>query len=77
MKAKIINIANADIYQNCFSRKLKIYKKYFSRCNHRFIVLPEIRLSGRWLSDMGFKSGEDLLVQNENDRIIIMRTEKR
>ncbi|WP_409014323.1 SymE family type I addiction module toxin [Dyadobacter sp. CY326] len=53
------------------SRQLKIYSKFqrSSRWNSKFV--PEIRLCGKWLENMGFGSGERIQVRLENDRIII------
>jgi toxic protein SymE len=52
-------------------RQLKIYVKYFQRKYHEYSVYPEIRLAGKWLQDLGFSCGEDVVVRFEEDKIII------
>jgi toxic protein SymE len=53
------------------SRHLKIYSKLqrTSQWNAKFV--PEIRLCGKWLEDMGFDFGDQITVRLENDRLII------
>jgi toxic protein SymE len=52
-------------------RQLKIYSKYqrFSQWNSKHV--PEIRLCGKWLEDMGFDYGEHITVRLEDDKLII------
>jgi|GEM_PF-2927999 len=52
-------------------RQLKIYEKFIARTYHNHIILPEIRLCGKWLLDMGFDCGKTVLVQHEKNRIVI------
>ncbi|SKB57708.1 SymE family type I addiction module toxin [Dyadobacter psychrophilus] len=53
------------------TRQLKIYPKFqrTSQWNSKFV--PEIRLCGKWLEDMGFNHGEHIMVRFEDDRLII------
>ena len=52
-------------------RQLKIHRKYSSRSYMRHVIFPEIRLSGKWLHDMGFKCGKSVTVRHEKNIIII------
>ena len=50
------------------TRKLKIYSKYQSRRWGDGVSIPEIRLEGKWLDELGFKKGRtvitDTIIQN-------------
>lgn len=35
--------------QQSEKRQLKIHRKYIARSYQRYVVFPEIRLSGKWL----------------------------
>lgn len=54
---------------------LKVYKKYFKRFGY-YIGLPEIRLSGKWLQDLGFIVGQNVTVTHEPNRVLIRNSEK-
>lgn len=54
---------------------LKIYTKYFKRFGY-YVLLPEIRLSGKWLQNLGFNCGEHLTIISEKDRILIRNSNK-
>lgn len=60
-----------NIIQGAGKRQLKIQSKHITRAYRRYIVFPEIRLSGRWLFDMGFRCGESVTVLHEKNKIII------
>lgn len=52
------------------TRKLKVYPKYqlgSSKTN----VVPEIRLCGKWLHDIGFQSGSSIVIEVEYKKITI------
>ncbi len=53
-------------------RKLKVYPKAFPRANHNIVFFPEIRLSGKWLQDTGFDFGQEVTIQHEKDKIVII-----
>ncbi|WP_374759088.1 SymE family type I addiction module toxin [Dyadobacter chenwenxiniae] len=55
----------------CKERQLKIYPKFqqTSKWNSKFV--PEIRLCGKWLEDMGFDFGEHITVRLEDSKLII------
>lgn len=39
-------------------------------------VMPEIRLQGKWLEDLGFYVGEKLQVECKDEKIIISKIEE-
>lgn len=54
---------------------LKIYTKYFKRFGY-YILLPEIRLSGKWLQNLGFLTGQKISITQEQNRILIRNSTK-
>lgn len=53
------------------SRKLKIYQKFQRTSSRQGKFIPEIRLCGKWLEDMGFDCGQRITVRLEDYRLII------
>lgn len=53
-----------------FIRKLKIHSKFRTR-RWDNITVPEIRLEGRWLEEVGFKEGERIKIQVEKNKLTI------
>jgi toxic protein SymE len=51
-------------------RKLKIYTKFRSRRWDNTSV-PEIRLRGRWLEEVGFKQGQKVKILIEENKLTI------
>jgi toxic protein SymE len=56
-------------------RRLKVYPKHRVG-NRHFKVVPEIRLCGQWLRNVGFKSGNFIEVTSEMNKITITMAEK-
>ena len=52
-------------------RQLKIYQKYQRRENTPAVFLPEIRLCGKWLQDLGFACGEEVTVKYFKNKLEI------
>ncbi|WP_343662620.1 SymE family type I addiction module toxin [Chryseobacterium mucoviscidosis] len=52
------------------SRKLKIYSR-FQKSSNRMIIVPEIRLRGKWLDEIGFGEGKMVNIQQKKNKIII------
>ena len=52
-------------------RRLKVIGKTFPREYQRYVIFPEIKLSGKWLKDMGFDSGKHVIVSHMKNKIII------
>ena len=51
-------------------RRLKIYEKYRSRTWDN-ITVPEIRLEGKWLAELGFEVGEHVRIEQHERKLII------
>ncbi|MPT35390.1 MAG: type I addiction module toxin, SymE family [Flavobacterium sp.] len=54
-------------------RILKIYPQCYPRRYNEHVNLPLIRLSGRWLEQIGFKIGGHVQVVYESGRMIITK----
>jgi toxic protein SymE len=52
-------------------RQLKIYQKFQRTSSWQSRFVPEIRLCGKWLEDMGFDCGQRITVRLEDDRLVI------
>lgn len=48
-----------------------VYSKYLARAYSGAVIMPQIRLCGKWLRDMGFDCGDTVTVTHEQNRIII------
>ena len=44
-------------------RHLTVYSKYVPRAWRQYVVMPEIRLCGKWLLDAGFECGDEVTVR--------------
>lgn len=51
-------------------RKLKIHSKFRSR-RWDYTTVPEIRLEGKWLEDLGFKEGEQVQIEQQQNQLTI------
>ncbi len=51
-------------------RKLKIHSKHRSR-TWDYITVPEIRLEGKWLNDLGFVEGRQVQIKLRKNKLII------
>ena len=58
-------------------RILKIYSKFrYRRWGNNYTV-PEIRLEGKWLEQLGFEQGNEVIIEQKNNKLIItVRKEK-
>ena len=52
------------------SRKLKILPK-FQRRTRKYIIVPGIRLEGKWLQNLGFEIGGEVVVEQQKGKLII------
>ncbi|TLU91610.1 SymE family type I addiction module toxin [Dyadobacter sediminis] len=57
-----------------FTRQLKIYYKFQTTSSYQFKIVPEIRLCGKWLQEIGFDHGQLITVRLEDNRLIIEHT---
>lgn len=51
-------------------RILKVYRKFRYRTWDNTTV-PEIRLAGKWLEKLGFKSGSEVEIEQKKNKLII------
>jgi len=51
-------------------RKLKIHSKFRTR-RWDTTTIPEIRLEGKWLDELGFKQGQIVIIEQEQYKLII------
>ncbi|MFN4946293.1 MAG: SymE family type I addiction module toxin [Chryseotalea sp.] len=56
-------------------RKIKVYRKFQKRAN-KFIEVPEIRLTGKWLNQNGFITGKFVKVTISKNRIVLSTDKK-
>ena len=53
-------------------RRFKIYTRYFDSCRSEVPeTIPEIRLKGKWLQQMGFEEGRGITVQLALNKLVI------
>ena len=57
-------------------RILKIHRKFRYRTWDNTTV-PEIRLEGKWLEELGFKQGYEVLIEQKMNKLIITLRKKR
>lgn len=57
-------------------RVLKIHRKFRSRTWDHTTV-PEIRLEGKWLEQLGFTIGEEVEVQQQHNKLTIILADKK
>ncbi|HEX5154853.1 MAG TPA: SymE family type I addiction module toxin [Parafilimonas sp.] len=53
-------------------RHLTISTKYLSR-ERTYIVVPAIRIEGKWLRQLGFKQGEKVKLVCKRNKLIIIK----
>lgn len=53
-------------------RSLKVYGRYVSKGNKFSEINPEIRLSGKWVKNWGFKNGSTITVSSFENGIMII-----
>ncbi|MCE7060658.1 SymE family type I addiction module toxin [Dyadobacter sp. CY343] len=52
-------------------RHLTVYSKYLPRAWDEYVIMPEIRLCGKWLLDAGFACGDEVTVRCFGDKLEI------
>ncbi|MFC5046033.1 SymE family type I addiction module toxin [Aquimarina hainanensis] len=52
-------------------RRLKVISKAFRRDYNRYVTFPEIKLSGKWLKEIGFNCGQFVIVSHKKNKITI------
>ncbi len=51
-------------------RKLKVHTKHQNR-SWKNITVPEIRLEGKWLAELGFLAGEHVRIEQSKNKLVI------
>lgn len=51
-------------------RSLKIQSKFQARRRH-YVVVPKIRLEGKWLRELGFTEGDSVRIEQRKHMLII------
>ena len=59
-------------------RELRVYKRMIRRYGRHtsYVVVPEIRLQGKWLEDYGFNISDNLLVECKEGKLIIRKKDE-
>lgn len=57
-------------------RYLKIISKIQLRASSKRVIVPEIRLTGRWLYESGFEEGKKVIVCVKNNKLVIIPSKK-
>lgn len=52
------------------TRKLKIHSKFREREYDR-IIIPEIRLEGKWLENLSFTGGNEVVIHQQKNKLVI------
>ncbi|WP_046756297.1 SymE family type I addiction module toxin [Kordia jejudonensis] len=52
------------------TRKLKIHSKFREREYDR-ILIPTIRLEGKWLENLGFTTGNEVVIHQQKNKLVI------
>ena len=52
-------------------RHSKLQYKYTPRVNTRYQTVPELRISGAWLAQAGFSSGQEVAIEVFENQLII------
>ena len=58
------------------TKKLKIYQKFRTRAWDS-IVVPEIRLEGKWLQELGFEIGKEIEIKEQKNKLTITLSDKK
>lgn len=58
-------------------RKLKIYQKFQPREWSKYAIVPEIRLEGKWLRELGFEIGKEIEIKQQKNKLTITLTDKK
>lgn len=52
-------------------RKLRVGYKFQNRAFQQMVMIPEIKLTGKWLKESGFVEGQDVKVVVQDKKLII------
>ena len=54
---------------------LTVGYKFQNRAFHQMVMIPEIKLTGKWLKESGFEEGQYVKVIVEDKKLVIMPLE--
>ena len=86
-KAKLHTCASEQVYKlapyifivagnaTLMQRHLTISTKHHNR-ERTYIIVPAIRLEGKWLEQLGFKRGEKVKLVCNKNKLVIIKEEK-
>ena len=57
-------------------RKLKIHPKFRSQTRN-YVCIPEIRIAGTWLQELGFIQGQTVCIEQAEKKLIITLEEEK
>ena len=57
-------------------RRLKVYQKFQPRL-WKYIPVPEIRLEGKWLKELGFEIGKEIEIKQQKNKLTITLTDQK
>ena len=52
-------------------RMLRVGYKYQNRAFQQMVMIPEIKLTGKWLKESGFEEGQNVKVVVQKNKLII------
>lgn len=52
-------------------RQMTLCNKFFAREKGRYVFFPELHLRGKWLAEIGFRSGHVVDITCEDRKLII------
>ena len=58
-------------------QRRKIYSSYNKSQEGKYKRIPQIRLEGKWLEDLGFQAGGSFLITHEKGKITIELEDKK
>ncbi len=56
-------------------RKLRVGYKFQNRAFQQMVMIPEIKLTGKWLKESGFDEGQDVKVFVQDKKLVIVPLE--
>lgn len=56
-------------------RKLTVGYKFQNRAFHQMVMMPEIKLTGKWLKESGFAEGQQVKVIVQEKKLVIVPLE--
>ncbi|MEH7889527.1 SymE family type I addiction module toxin [Elizabethkingia meningoseptica] len=58
-------------YMDVYERRLRVSRRAYGRIDDFVFFFPEIRLTGRWVEECGFRTGDRIVVSVQPNLMII------